>query len=86
MEKLLPIKFFEKRIRDEQRTEGGGSQREDSWILHGDALTHRSQQLVSNMSQVAATFATRKQEKRKLPMVDYDCRGCDCKVTSRAGG
>lgn len=69
MEKLLPIKFFEKRIRDEQRTEGGGSQREDSWILHGDALTHRSQQLVSNMSQVAATFATRKQEKRKLPMV-----------------
>lgn len=69
MEKRLPIKFFEKRIRDEQRTEGGGSQREDSWILHGDALTHRSQQLVSNMSQVAATFATRKQEKRKLPMV-----------------
>ena len=69
MEKLLPIKFFEKRIRDEQRTEGGGSQREDSWILHGDALTHRSQQLVSNMSQVAASFTTRKQEKRKLPMV-----------------
>lgn len=42
MEKRLPIKFFEKRIRDEQRTEGGGSQREDSWILHGDALAHRS--------------------------------------------
>ena len=69
MEKLLPIKFFEKRKRDEQRTEGGGSGTMPAWVLQGEALAHRSQQLVSNMSQVAASFTTRKQEKRKLPMV-----------------
>lgn len=69
MEKRLPIKFFEKRIRDEQRTEGGGSATMPPWVLQGEALMHHSQQLVSNMSQVAVTFAIRKQEKCKLPMV-----------------
>ena len=42
MEKRLPIKFFEKRIRDEQRTEGGGSATMPPWVLQGEALMHHS--------------------------------------------
>ena len=69
MERRLPIKFFEKRKRDEQRTEGGGSATMPPWVLQGEALTRRSRQLVSNMSRVGVTFAAHKREKQKLPMV-----------------
>ena len=69
MERRLPIKFFEKRKRDEQRTEGGGSATMPPWVLQGEALTRRSMQLVLNMSRVGVTFAAHKREKQKLPMV-----------------
>lgn len=45
MEKLLPIKFFEKRKIDEQLTEGGGG-KPPKWVLQDQALLQHSQHLV----------------------------------------
>ena len=41
MEKLLPIKFFEKRKIDEQLTEAGGSKDLPKWVMQGEALQKR---------------------------------------------
>ena len=57
MEKLLPIKFFEKRKIDEQLTEGGGG-KPPKWVLQDQALLQHSQHLVQNVTQVAAAFET----------------------------
>lgn len=69
MEKLLPIKFFEKRKIDEQLTEPGGSSNMPKWVLKDEALTQHSQQLVSGMSQIAASFEMHKKDKHELPMI-----------------
>lgn len=69
MEKLLPIKFFEKRKRDEQLTEPGGSRDEPKWVMRGDDLVRRSQHLAGSMKQIAAQFETHKREELSLPMV-----------------
>lgn len=68
MEKLLPIKFFEKRKIDEQLTEGGGG-KPPKWVLQDQALLQHSQHLVQNVNQVAAAFETHKKEIHELPMV-----------------
>ena len=69
MDKLLPIKFFEKRKIDEQLTEAGGSKDLPKWVMRGDELTQRSQHLVGSMSQVAARFQAHKDEEHELPVV-----------------
>lgn len=69
MEKLLPIKFFEKRKKDEQLTEAGGSKIPPKWVLQGDALIQHAQQLSGSMAKVSAGFAARNQEDHELPMV-----------------
>lgn len=69
MEKLLPIKFFEKRKIDEQLTEAGGSKDLPKWVMQGDELAQRSQHLARGMVQVAAKFEAHKQEKHELPIV-----------------
>lgn len=69
MEKLLPIKFFEKRKKDEQLTEAGGSKIPPKWVLQGDALTQHAQQLSGSMAKVSASFAAHNQEEHELPMV-----------------
>lgn len=69
MDKLLPIKFFEKRKVDEQLTEAGGSKELPRWVMQGDELTQRSQHLASSMSQVAARFQEHKDEEHELPVV-----------------
>lgn len=69
MDKLLPIKFFEKRKIDEQLTEAGGSKDLPKWVMRGDELTQRSQHLVDSMSQVAARFQAHKDEEHELPVV-----------------
>ena len=68
MEKLLPIKFFEKRKIDEQLTEGGRG-KPPKWVLQDQALLQHSQHLVQNVTQVAAAFETHKKETHELPMV-----------------
>lgn len=69
MEKLLPIKFFEKRKIDEQLTEAGGSKDQPRWVMQGDALVQRSQHLTGNIMQVAAKFEAYKKTEYQLPMV-----------------
>ena len=69
MEKLLPIKFFEKRKVDEQLTEAGGSKTPPKWVLQGDALIQHAQQLSGSMAKVSASFEAYKQEEHDLPMV-----------------
>lgn len=69
MEKLLPIKFFEKRKVDEQLTEAGGSKDMPKWVMQGDDLTQRSQHLAGSMTQVAASFEAHKKAAHELPLV-----------------
>ena len=69
MEKLLPIKFFEKRKIDEQLTEAGGSKDLPKWVMQGDDLTQHSQHLTTSMTQVAASFEAHKKAAHELPMV-----------------
>lgn len=69
MEKLLPIKFFEKRKVDEQLTEAGGSKDMPKWVMQGDDLTQRSQHLAGSMTQVAASFEAHKKAANELPLV-----------------
>ena len=69
MDKLLPIKFMEKRKRDEQLTEAGGGGDMPKWVLQGDELTRHSQQLASGVAQVSAEFKKHKTEEHALPMV-----------------
>lgn len=69
MEKLLPIKFFEKRKVDEQLTEAGRSKDMPKWVMQGDDLTQRSQHLVGSMTQVAASFEAHKKAAHELPLV-----------------
>lgn len=69
MEKLLPIKFFEKRKIDEQLAEAGGSKDLPKWVMQGDDLTQRSQHLAGSMTQVVARFEAHKKSEHDLPMV-----------------
>lgn len=68
MEKLLPIKFFERRTVDEQLTEGGGG-KPPKWVLQDQELVQHSQHLVQNVTQVDAAYKVYKEEKHELPMV-----------------
>ena len=45
MEKLLPIKFFEKRKIDEQLTEAGGGGDLPKWVLKDNDLIQHAQHL-----------------------------------------
>ena len=68
MEKLLPIKFFERRTIDEQLTEGGGG-KPPKWVLQDQELEQHSQHLVQSVTQVDAAYKVYKEEKHELPMV-----------------
>lgn len=70
MEKLLPIKFFEKRKIDEMSPEPqGGETKPPRWLLTGNDLNQRSQQLTANMAKVSERYEAYKQEGHELPMV-----------------
>lgn len=69
-EKYLPIKIFEKRKEyDDRRTEGGGSNKEGKWVLHGELLNRRIKYLNENLVTLQENFDKWKKEKRKLPMI-----------------
>lgn len=69
MEKLLPIKFFEKRKRDEQFTEAGGNGDLPKWVLKDDDLIRHAQCLSNSMLRVSASFEMHKNENHMLPMI-----------------
>ena len=69
-EKYLPIKIFEKRKNyDDRSTEGGGDDREGSWVLHGEELISRMNYLNENVRSVQDSFRKWKAEQRVLPMI-----------------
>lgn len=68
-EKNLPIKVIEKRRRDSQRTEGGGSKKPPKWQLEGDALYQHAQELEGSVAELTVAFEAYQQEQSELPMV-----------------
>ncbi len=69
-EKYLPIKIFEKRKDyDDRSTEGGGDNREGSWVLHGDELYSRAHYLNENVRKVQDSFKNWRGKNRTLPMI-----------------
>lgn len=69
MDKLLPIKFFEKRTMDEMHTEAGGGDTIPKWQLQDAELKQRSEHLAGGMAKVAEVFQERKQADHELPLV-----------------
>ena len=69
MDKLLPIKFFEKRKLDEQLTEAGRSNELPQWVLQGEALNQRSIHLANDMDEIEKIYKEYNQENHILPMV-----------------
>ena len=54
MEKLLPIKFFEKRKMDEMQPEPGGGDYVPNWVREGNDLIHHAEHLAENMTVVTS--------------------------------
>lgn len=69
MDKLLPIKFFEKRKIDEQLTEPGGGKKLPKWVLKDEELTSHSKHLIENTTNISLKFEKYKEENHTLPMV-----------------
>ena len=64
----LPVKIFHKRTADEMFSEGGGS-KPPKWVLHGEKLQERSEQLIDGLSK-AKEKAIRQMNKYKgIPTV-----------------
>jgi len=69
-EKNLPIKFFEKRKKyDDRDTEGGGSSKVPSWVLSGKELKDHSASLQNEINNVKRKFSAWRSEGKKLPMI-----------------
>lgn len=69
MEDLLPIKFFAKRKIDEMKVEGGGSNKLPKFVLSGNELTERVDQLKLNLNSIEQKFITKREKKSSIPMV-----------------
>ncbi|HAK43085.1 MAG TPA: hypothetical protein DCM59_10795, partial [Clostridium sp.] len=64
----MPIKFFAKREVDNSRTEGGGG-KDPSWILQGEELISRSNELNNSLQAIEDIFNKRKEEESFIPVV-----------------
>lgn len=68
--KFLPIKIFEKRKDyDDRNTEGGGDSREPSWVLHGEQLRSRINQLQNSISNIKNQYAIKRKKGNVLPVI-----------------
>lgn len=69
-QKYLPIKIFEKRKDfDDRNTEGGGDNREASWVLHGEELRARAVLLTKNVKEIQSSFEKWNKKESPLPMI-----------------
>ena len=69
LEKYLPIKFIEKRMNDDRRTEPGGGKNIPAWYLDDKDLRVRAEHLADEVSVIDKKFKKRKAEQHELPMV-----------------
>lgn len=67
-EKNLPIKFFEKRQKDEQDTEGGGGKLPE-WVLKGEALAFRSRTLQGYLYKLSEKIQIKTAANNYMPTV-----------------
>ncbi|MBN2826650.1 MAG: S8 family peptidase [Tissierellales bacterium] len=67
--KHLPIKFFQKRISDERKTEGGGSKTEPKWLLNEEDLATRSQEFSELIDYEIELLRNRTKEFDFIPTV-----------------
>lgn len=69
-DKNLPIKFFEKRQKDEQETEGGGGGKLPEWVLKTPSeIKQRSAYFRTRLDAVSETFTEKAKRKSFLPTV-----------------
>jgi len=66
---MLPIKFFAPREIDELRIEGGGNQESPKWVLSGEALAQRSEELLDAFNQFSSVLDNRAKRKSSVPFV-----------------
>ena len=66
MVERLPIKFFSKREEDKQRVEGNSNKDLPKWVLSGDELTIKSEQLVAGFDEIITKI---KWEARTVPVI-----------------
>ena len=64
-----PIKFFAKREIDNSRTEGGGGGNDPTWILKGEDLINRSNELNKSLNIVEDILVNRIEEEEFIPVV-----------------
>ena len=72
----LPIKFFAPREIDELRVEGMGNSEPPKWLLSGDELVRRSQQLNAAISPLAHLIKERELRQSVVPFV-FVAKMCD---------
>lgn len=68
-ERNLPIKFFKKRTKDEQLTEGGGKETMQPWMLTGVALARRSRYLRRELSVISDKLTSKVSRQNFIPSV-----------------
>ncbi|WP_094607671.1 hypothetical protein SPSIL_009730 [Sporomusa silvacetica DSM 10669] len=68
-ERNLPVKIFHKRTVDEMLTEGGASKKPPKWVLHGEKLQERSQQLRSGLEAAKEKAVPKINKYKGIPTV-----------------
>lgn len=72
----LPIKFFAPREVDELRVEGMGNSEPPKWLLSGDALIHRSEELRAALNPLTNLIKEREARQSAVPFV-FVAKMCD---------
>jgi len=68
-ERNLPIRFFRHREGDDRRTEGGGDDKEQKWLLAGTQLIKKSEQLSLELDAFEAVVSQREKRQAIVPFV-----------------
>ena len=66
---LLPIKFFAPRVIDEQRVEPGGNSEDPGWVLKGEKLQTRAEELRNSFKELDNIIIKRQESKSIAPFV-----------------
>ena len=72
----LPIKFFAPREIDEQRVEPGGGNEPPKWLLEGEKLQTRAEELLSSFGELDSIMTTRQAKNSVVPFV-FVAKMCD---------
>jgi len=68
-ERNLPIRFFRYREGDDRRTEGGGNDQEQKWLLTGTQLIKKSEQLSLELDALKTIVSDREKRQSIVPFV-----------------